>query len=73
MSPREIALRTLAAAAGHRSLSALARAAHVDRLTLRLLLRGVRSPAPRTIERLARALRVSRGVVLAVLDEQGVQ
>lgn len=65
----ETSLRTLAAAAGYRSLRALAMSADVDRMTIRLALRGERQPHRSTVMRLARALRVDADLVTRVFTE----
>jgi len=59
-------LRAIALDAGITSLTKLAEVAEVDRVTLRLALRGEREPRPATILRLSHALRVPTSIVAFV-------
>jgi len=68
MTATERTIRSLAATAGHPTLTALARAAHVDRHTLTWIVRGERSARAATVTRLATTLSVTEDFVRRVLD-----
>lgn len=63
----ETPIRLLAANSGFFTLIALCRAAGIQRVTLRDLIRGQRRASARTIRRLATALEVPESVVRATL------
>lgn len=67
-SPAAVAIRTLAAAAGLRSIHQLAQVARVDKGTLRFALRGERVPCDATVARLASALHVDPDMVRGLFD-----
>jgi transcriptional regulator with XRE-family HTH domain len=68
MQRAERNLRALAAAAGFKSLRLLAHESGVDRMTIRLALRGLRRPHRSTVERLAAALHADVGLVEQVFE-----
>lgn len=67
MRDAERKIRMLAAAQGLASLKSVCRAAGIDRVTLRLAIRGDRQPRRETIEALARALAAPPTVVAEIL------
>jgi hypothetical protein len=68
MHERRKKILTLALSAGlEPNLKAVARAAEVDAVTLRMAIRGRWSPTPRTIGKLAGALRVPDAILSEIL------
>jgi transcriptional regulator with XRE-family HTH domain len=72
MGSGEKAIRELCARAGFRSLTALAKRANIDRLTLRLAAKGQRIPTRPIVERIARALGVSPEIIETAFAEARV-
>jgi transcriptional regulator with XRE-family HTH domain len=69
MGSGEKAVRALAAAAGHRTLRSVARAANVDRVTLRYASRGERPPTRAVVERIAKILAVTPEFLAQIFED----